>query len=50
MNIKNISFIIILLSVFTINAQKKQDNNAIKKLFGFFEIDFKFSENFKIKN
>ncbi len=50
MNIKNISFIIILLSVFTINAQKKQDINAIKKLCGCFEIDFKFAETFKFTN
>ena len=50
MNIKNISFIIILLSVFTINAQKKQDINAIKKLCGCFEIDFNFAETFKFTN
>ena len=33
-----------------LNAQKKQDNEAIKEMCGCFEIDFKFSETFQYSN
>ncbi len=33
-----------------LNAQKKQDIEAIKEMCGCFEIDFKFSETFQYSN
>ena len=39
-----------LVSPIIINAQKKQDIEAIKEMCGCFEIDFKFSETFQYSN
>ena len=50
MNIKNFLLLIVLLSISNINAQKKKDIEAIKKMCGCFEIDFNFAETFQYSN
>ena len=50
MNIKNFLFLIVLLSISNINAQKKKDIEAIKEMCGCFEIDFNFAETFQYSN
>ena len=50
LNINNFLIILILVSPIIINAQKKQDIEAIKEMCGCFEIDFKFSETFQFSN
>ena len=47
MNIKNLLFFVILFCISNMNAQKKQDVEAIKKMCGCFEIDFNFAETFQ---
>ena len=47
LNIYNLIIILLLVSPIIINAQKKQDIEAIKEMCGCFEIDFKFAETFK---
>jgi len=49
-NIYNFLIILLLVSPIILNAQKKQDIEAIKKMCGCFEIDFKFSETFQYSN
>ncbi len=48
--VNNIIIIIILFSINSIIAQKKQDREAIKKMCGCFEINFNFSETFQHSN
>ena len=50
LNINNFLIILLLVSPIILNAQKKQDIEAIKKMCGCFEIDFKFSETFQYSN
>ena len=50
LNIYNLIIILLLVSPVIINAQKKQDIEAIKEMCGCFEIDFKFSETFQYVN
>ena len=50
LNINNLIIILLLVSPIITNAQKKQDNEAIKEMCGCFEIDFKFSETFQYIN
>ena len=50
LNIYNLIIILLLVSPIIINAQKKQDIEAIKEMCGCFEIDFKFSETFQYSN
>ena len=50
LNIYNLIIILLLVSPIIINAQKKQDIEAIKEMCGCFEIDFKFSETFQYVN
>ena len=50
LNIYNLIIILLLVSPIIINAQKKQDIEAIKQMCGCFEIDFKFSETFQYSN
>ena len=50
LNINNFLIILLLVSPIILNAQKKQDNEAIKEMCGCFEIDFKFSETFQYSN
>ena len=50
LNINNFLIIVILVSPIILNAQKKQDIEAIKEMCGCFEIDFKFSETFQFSN
>ena len=50
LNINNLLIILLLVSPSILNAQKKQDIEAIKKMCGCFEIDFKFSETFQYIN
>ena len=50
LNINNFLIILILVSPIILNAQKKQDIEAIKEMCGCFEIDFKFSETFQYSN
>ena len=50
LNINNFLIILLLVSPIILNAQKKQDIEAIKKMCGCFEIDFKFSETFQFSN
>ena len=50
LNIYNLIIILLLVSPIIINAQKKQDIEAIKNMCGCFEIDFKFSETFQYSN
>lgn len=50
LNIYNLIIILLLVSPIIINAQKKQDIEAIKEMCGCFEIDFKFSETFQYIN
>ena len=50
LNINNLIIILLLVSPIIINAQKKQDIEAIKEMCGCFEIDFKFSETFQYSN
>ena len=50
LNIYNLITILLLVSPIIINAQKKQDIEAIKEMCGCFEIDFKFSETFQYIN
>lgn len=50
LNINNLIIILLLVSPIIINAQKKQDIEAIKEMCGCFEIDFKFSETFQYIN
>ena len=49
LNINNF-LILLLVSPIILNAQKKQDIEAIKEMCGCFEIDFKFSETFQYSN
>ena len=50
LNINNFLIILILVAPIILNAQKKQDIEAIKEMCGCFEIDFKFSETFQFSN
>ena len=50
LNIYNLIIILLMVSPIIINAQKKQDIEAIKEMCGCFEIDFKFSETFQYIN
>ena len=50
LNINNFIIILMLVLPIILNAQKKQDNEAIKEMCGCFEIDFKFSETFQYSN
>ncbi len=50
LNINDLIIILLLVSPIIINAQKKQDIEAIKEMCGCFEIDFKFSETFQYSN
>ena len=50
LNINNLIITLLLVSPIIINAQKKQDIEAIKEMCGCFEIDFKFSETFQYSN
>ena len=50
LNISNLIITLLLVSPIILNAQKKQDNEAIKEMCGCFEIDFKFSETFQYSN
>ena len=50
LNINNFLIILLLVSPIILNAQKKQDIEAIKEMCGCFEIDFKFSETFQFSN
>ena len=50
LNINNFIIILILVLPIILNAQKKQDIEAIKEMCGCFEIDFKFSETFQYSN
>tara|TARA_B100000900_G_scaffold97033_1_gene80126 strand:- start:11392 stop:12324 length:933 start_codon:yes stop_codon:yes gene_type:complete len=50
MNTKNLLLLIILFSFSSIQSQKKQDLEAIKKMCGCFEIDFNFAETFQFSN
>ena len=50
LNINNFLIILLLVSPIILNAQKKQDIEAIKDMCGCFEIDFKFSETFQYSN
>ena len=50
LNIYNLIIILLLVSPIIINAQKKQDIEAIKEMCGCFEIDFKFAETFQYIN
>ena len=49
-NINNFIIILLLVLPIILNAQKKQDIEAIKEMCGCFEIDFKFSETFQYSN
>ena len=50
LNINNFIITLLLVLPIILNAQKKQDNEAIKEMCGCFEIDFKFSETFQYSN
>ena len=50
LNINNFIITLLLVSPIILNAQKKQDIEAIKEMCGCFEIDFKFSETFQYSN
>jgi len=50
LNINNLIITLLLVTPIIINAQKKQDIEAIKNMCGCFEIDFKFSETFQYSN
>ena len=50
LNISNLIITLLLVSPIILNAQKKQDIEAIKEMCGCFEIDFKFSETFQYIN
>jgi len=50
LNINNFIVILMLVLPIILNAQKKQDIEAIKEMCGCFEIDFKFSETFQYSN
>ena len=50
LNINNFIIIVLLVLPIILNAQKKQDIEAIKEMCGCFEIDFKFSETFQYSN
>ncbi len=50
LNINNFIIILLLVLPINLNAQKKQDIEAIKEMCGCFEIDFKFSETFQYSN
>ncbi len=50
LNINNFIIILMLVLPIILNAQKKQDIEAIKEMCGCFEIDFKFSETFQYSN
>ena len=50
MNIKNFLILMLIFSISSVKAQKKQDIEAIKQMCGCFEIDFKFSETFQYSN
>jgi len=50
LNINNLIITLLIVSPIIINAQKKQDIEAIKEMCGCFEIDFKFSETFQYTN
>ena len=50
LNINNFIITLLLVLPIVLNAQKKQDNEAIKEMCGCFEIDFKFSETFQYSN
>ena len=50
LNINNFIIILVLVLPIILNAQKKQDIEAIKEMCGCFEIDFKFSETFQYSN
>ena len=50
LNINNFIITLLLVLPIILNAQKKQDNEAIKEMCGCFEIDFKFSETFQYIN
>ena len=50
LNINNFIIILLLVLPIILNAQKKQDIEAIKEMCGCFEIDFKFSETFQYSN
>ena len=50
LNINNFIITLLLVLPIILNAQKKQDNKAIKEMCGCFEIDFKFSETFQYSN
>ena len=50
LNINNFIITLLLILPTILNAQKKQDNEAIKEMCGCFEIDFKFSETFQYSN
>ena len=46
----NLILVLLLVLTSSLNAQKKQDIEAIKNMCGCFEIDFKFSETFQYSN
>lgn len=48
--LKNLILALLLVLTSYLNAQKKQDIEAIKNMCGCFEIDFKFSETFQYSN
>ena len=50
LSINNLIITLLIVSPIIINAQKKQDIEAIKEMCGCFEIDFKFSETFQYTN
>ena len=50
LNINNLIITLFIVSPIIINAQKKQDIEAIKGMCGCFEINFKFSETFQYTN
>ena len=50
LNINNFIITLLLVLPIILNAQKKQDIEAIKEMCGCFEIDFKFSETFQYSN
>ena len=50
LNINNFIITLLLILPIILNAQKKQDIEAIKGMCGCFEIDFKFSETFQYTN
>ena len=46
----NLILVLLLVLTSSLNAQKKQDIQAIKNMCGCYEIDFKFSETFQYSN